>query len=682
MAFLKRLLLFVPPTLLIATQLCAQIQGKLEQLSDNTYLVSAVPEVNWTPPMSITNSAQITIRSKTGELILSDFQSQFGVWTPSNPIVAPPEAPQHDYYSFYLASPVVNVVFESGVAIPLFSFRNAGTCTDLEIIDPATDPFMPPNSLNANIGNVFSIIGAGIGQNGYSGNTPESAVSCPALGLSVSDDGIKCNGETTTLNIAVFGGQAPYQIYWQHLNNGTSGYASIADYGGNTTLGNMIAGQYYIEVHDSHDSIATTTYNLTEPAPIEIKLLSYEASCNGSMDGVAFVKNVTGGTVVNDYKYYWNTNPTVSSQTAGFLNPGVYTVTVVDDNGCSAEASIEVGVQLTIFPNPVIRQITCHGGSDGVIDLYPVGFNPPFSYQWSSNVLTGNYSSAWQLSAGYYEVTITDATGVCNTTASFVLEDPPAIDAEYQLTEAVCFGDKGYLTLMAVENAESPWKISITEGTEINPGVEFEIEPGVPQILRIEDAKGCTFEEEFLLAAPTPLMVEAGENLMLKYGEQIQLRPQISPQTGVTIRWSPADDLSCSDCPDPMLYPTESKSYLLTITDSAGCSAQDNLNVFVRKSRDLYIPTAFSPNGDGINDVFCLYAGFEAKRITSFKVFDRWGGILHQVDGPLEIGDDQCGWDGTVNGKLLNAGTYLYAISVEFIDGEEVLFAGEVTLVR
>ncbi|MAT55709.1 MAG: hypothetical protein CMN32_14630 [Saprospirales bacterium] len=682
MALCKRLLSFVPPTLLFVLPLFSQIQGQLELLSDNTYLVSAIPTVDWSPPMSVTNSAQITIRATSGKFVLTDFQSQLGVWTPANPIIAPSEAPQYDYYSFSLVSPVANVTYENGSPIPLFSFRNNGTCAELEIIDTATDPFMPPNSMNANIGNSFSIIGAGIGQNAYEGNAPESSVSCPALGLSVSDEGIDCYGETTTLNIAVLGGEAPYQIYWQHTGSGADGYASIADYGGSVSMSNMEGGQYYIEVHDNLDSTSTTNYQLSQPAPINITLLGYDASCNGSMDGVALVKNVSGGTIANDYQYYWNTNPTVSSPSIGFLDPGVYTVTVVDDNGCSAEESIELGEAVTIYPNPIVRDITCHGGADGIIDLYPVGFNPPFTYDWSSNVQTGPYSSAWQLPAGTYSVTVTDATGVCNTTVEFVLDDPPAIETDYQLSEAVCYGDKGYLTVLAVENAEEPWTISVTEGRELNPGFEYEVEPGVQQILTIEDAKGCIHEEEFLIPAPTPLYVEAGDNLLLKYGEQTQLTPQISPQTGVIIRWTPADDLSCDDCPDPVLYPTDSRTYRLTVTDSAGCSTTDAFSVFVRKSRDLYIPTAFSPNGDGINDIFIPYGGFEAIRITGFKVFDRWGGTLYELENPVAFGDDQSGWDGTVNGKPLTAGTYLYAINVEFIDGEEVLFAGEVTLMR
>lgn len=682
MTILSRFLRFVPPTLLFVAPLFAQVQGKLEQTPDGAYIVSVVPNVDWSPPQSITTSAQLTLRASTGLLQVSDLQSFVGKWSLANPIVSPPEAPQWDYFSFSLTNPVTSIVYEKDVALPLFTFRNANIrCAVVELIDPATDPFMPPNSANANIGHLFSIMAAGIGKNAYIGNTDASSVACPPLGLIVSDDGISCYGQTTTIHLDVVGGEPPYQIYWKNLGTGADGNADVPDYSGSFSLVDKPAGKYYFEVHDNLDSVAQFTCELRQPAPIVITLLAYDASCEGSMDGMALIKKVTGGTVAGDYQYYWNTNPTVSSPSAGFLNPGIYTVTVVDDNGCTASESIEVKNLLPIFPNAIVRPISCHGGKDGVIDLYPVGINPPFTYQWSSNVHTGSYSSAWQLGAGTYSVTVIDATGVCHAVEEVVLEDPPAIEMDYGTSAAVCEGEKGYLTILAVENAHEPWTISITQGRELVPKFEYEVEPGVLQTLRLEDAKGCVQEEQFLIPAPVPIHLEAGENLMLKYGESVRLNPEISP-AGLQIRWSPADDLSCNDCPDPMLYPTESHTYQITVTDSLGCSKTDYLTVFLRKSRDLYVPNAFSPNGDGFNDLFRPYGGFEAVRIHEFQVFDRWGGLVYELDHPVEMGDETIGWDGTAKGRPLDPGTYLWSIEVEFIDGERVLFAGEVLLNR
>ncbi|GIV31573.1 MAG: hypothetical protein KatS3mg029_0924 [Saprospiraceae bacterium] len=680
MAILFRFMRFVPPALLFALPLFSQIQGKLEQTSDQTYVVSVVPDVDWSPPQSTTTSAQLTLRATSGALQVSDFKSLVGLWTPSNPIVAPPEAPQWDYFSFNLSNPVTEIFYQKDVALPLFSFRNGyNRCAIVELIDPSTDPFMPPNSANANIGHLFTVMASGLGQNAYTGNTDQFAVSCPPLSLQVSDDGIDCYGQTTTMYVSVMGGEPPYQVYWKNLDTGQDGNADVPDYGGFFSLNNMPGGNYFFEVHDNVDSMAQSTYVLRQPAPIQVQLLAYDATCDGSMDGMALVKKATGGTVAGDYQYYWNTNPTVSSPSTGFLDPGVYTVTVVDDNGCTASASIEVGNSLPIFPNPIVRPISCHGGKDGVIDLYPVGINPPFTFQWSSNVQTGPYSSAWQLAAGTYSVTVTDATGVCSTEAEFTLEDPPAIEMDYAYTNAVCEGDKGYLTMLAVENAHEPWVISLTKGRELVPGWEYEVEPGVLQTLRLEDAQGCVQEEQFLIPAPIAIHLEAGENLMVKYGEAIQLKPEISPE-GLQIRWTPSDDLSCSDCPDPLLYPTESHTYQLTVIDSNGCSKTDYVSVFVRKSRDLYVPNAFSPNGDGLNDVFRPYGGFEAVRVHTFQVFDRWGGLVYELDHPVEMNEEDFGWDGTAKGRLLDTGTYMWSMQVEFIDGEIVLFAGEVML--
>jgi hypothetical protein len=135
--------------------------------------VSVISNVDWEPPQSLTNSAQITLRAPSGKLNVSGFQSLTGIWSPSSPIQSPSEAPGFDYFSFSLSSPIINLNYQTGAAVPLFSFQNNGGCTFLEIIDNQADPFLPPNSLSVNVGNFFSVLGAGIGLNAFQGNSPE-----------------------------------------------------------------------------------------------------------------------------------------------------------------------------------------------------------------------------------------------------------------------------------------------------------------------------------------------------------------------------------------------------------------------------------------------------------------------------------------------------------------------------
>jgi gliding motility-associated-like protein len=343
---------------------------------------------------------------------------------------------------------------------------------------------------------------------------------------------------------------------------------------------------------------------------------------------------------------------------------------------------VDIGTFAVIFPNAFISDSKCYGTDNGVIDLYPVGVNPPFTYTWSPNASTGDYSSAWQLTPGEYSVTITDATGVCFESATYSIEEPPAIEVDYQMDAPVCSGDKAYLHILGVSNAMEPWTASVTSGTNLGSPKDFEVEAGIVQNLVIEDANGCTQKEEFLIPARDEMFLELGDNKSIKYGEEIQFDPDIYPLEDVTLSWSPSEGLSCDDCPNPVARPLESVTYRLHMVDTAGCTVDDKIDVIVRKSRDIFVPNAFSPNSDGINDVFCPYAGFEVVAIKDLKVFNRWGGLIYERNEALPPSDPACGWDGYGNGKQLDAGTYLYSMNVEFIDGEVVLFAGEVNLMR
>jgi gliding motility-associated-like protein len=682
MALILRLLSFVPPALLFTLPLLAQVQGKIEQIPGNRFQVSIVSGADWAPPQSLTNTGQITLRARTGGLNVLDLQSGAGSWSLSATATAPAESPGYDYFVFTLTSPISNLTYQTGAAIPLFSFANANDCTTIELVDAATDPFKAPNSQSFDISNYFIILGAGF-QNAYTGNLPENAVQCPPLDvhLFAEENPVPCHGDHSDIMLQIFNGAAPYEISWENLTTGNWGAEQVPDFQGGTVMYDMIPGKYEFTIKDANDSSLVVVFWLLEPELINLTLQGDPATCNGSKDGVAFVKEATGGTISSDFQYFWNTNPTVSNKSIGFLDPGIYSVTVVDDNGCSAEASVEVGVYFEFKLKERITDISCYGAGDGVIDVEPISPNAPYSYVWSSNVTTGNFSSAWKLGPGTYTVTCTDGTGVCMASASYTIEEPLPIQVDYKIIEPPCFGEKGHLSVLQVENAVEPWTVSIIGNSQPVDSVQFDVEAGFPQRLIVEDDKGCRYAEDFIIPSRQEMILELGENKSIKYGEQIALDPEVFPYENVIFEWTPTEGLSCTDCPNPIMKPIKNTTYRLRMLDSLGCSIEDQISFQVRKSRDVYIPNAFSPNQDGINDVFCPYGGFEIVGIQSFFIFDRWGGTLFHAED-AELGDAKCGWDGSSNGKQLDTGVYLYTMNIEFIDGEVVLYAGEIQLMR
>jgi len=119
-----------------------------------------------------------------------------------------------------------------------------------------------------------------------------------------------------------------------------------------------------------------------------------------------------------------------------------------------------------------------------------------------------------------------------------------------------------------------------------------------------------------------------------------------------------------------------------TVFDVNGCQASDDLTILIRKNRRVYIPTAFSPNGDGTNDIFYIF-GDERQivKIKKFLIFNRWGEILHEAVDVLP-NDLTKGWDGNFKNQRMNPGVFVYFAEVEFIDGLVELYKGDVTLMK
>ncbi len=141
----------------------------------------AKPAVSWSGLSAYTGSAQVTIVIPTGNVTPTNLVSAFGAWNLDNVVVRHPAAnPNFDYATFYMPSALDNVTYTAGQEFLMFSFTATGTCTGgMNLINNATDPFMPPNALNYNVGNYISTVGGGgLTTNAYTTNYG-SAAGCP-----------------------------------------------------------------------------------------------------------------------------------------------------------------------------------------------------------------------------------------------------------------------------------------------------------------------------------------------------------------------------------------------------------------------------------------------------------------------------------------------------------------------
>jgi gliding motility-associated-like protein len=153
------------------------------------------------------------------------------------------------------------------------------------------------------------------------------------------------------------------------------------------------------------------------------------------------------------------------------------------------------------------------------------------------------------------------------------------------------------------------------------------------------------------------------------------------------IRWTPKAYLTCNDstCQFPSVKPKATTIYKVVVTDANGCTATDDVAIFVNKVRRVYIPSAFSPgNSDGYNDLLRVFLGDETLKVKWFKVFDRWGNMVYEdVDfSKAESQNINRGWNGVFKGEALDPAVFTYHVQVEFTDGEVKDYKGDVMLVR
>ncbi|MFN7115153.1 MAG: gliding motility-associated C-terminal domain-containing protein [Saprospiraceae bacterium] len=366
-----------------------------------------------------------------------------------------------------------------------------------------------------------------------------------------------------------------------------------------------------------------------------------------------------------------------------------YTITFlsVDGTSCPAQLGSNATVQVStltadarVVTNYFGFGVSCFQAADGSIRAEAANGIVPITYRWNTGATTQQVSS---LPAGNYSVTLTDAAG-CNAVDSVTLTEPQAIRVSNSTRSPVCARDKnGIIRIDSISGGAAPFEVSLngTSYRSIN-GFPYSINNLAAGNYRVfvRDANDCEITFNTAILAPSEPKVDLGPDLTIKLGDSVEL-------VGLTnfdpskIEWRPADSVSTPNALRTFVSPIETTTYALTISDTSGCTATDQITVFINRARNVFIPTAFSPDGDGINDFFVINAGDDVVRIKELRIFDRWGNMMFRR-GAFQPNDPQFGWNGTFNGREVNIGVYVYYLEIEFIDGFVEIFEGDITVVR
>lgn len=411
--------------------------------------------------------------------------------------------------------------------------------------------------------------------------------SISAVLSNINGSGVSCVGSSDgSIALSVSGATPPYTYGW----SGPNGFSSTDE-----DIFGLGAGLYTVTVTDANGCTTAEAWTLTAPAALNVMAIApkhngTEISCAGGSDG-AIDATVFGGT--SPFTYAW-TGPNGFSSTSADLTSlvaGTYTLTVTDANGCTDVATVTLEEPAPITTSIALSQtasgdaITCHGVSDGFIDLSLSGGSAPWSVTWSGpNGFTATGSDLTNLVAGTYSATVVDANG-CVASATTTLTEPAALVLTGAPSSTV-----GGTAISCAGRSDGSIDLGINGGagsatfqwTGPNAFVSTMEDPSGlyagTYTVSVLDANGCTASANFLLDEPAAITTTQQVQDALCQGNadgSIDLTPAggIAP---MTFNWSGPNGFSASS---EDIANVPAGVYVATITDANGCALTHPVNV-------------------------------------------------------------------------------------------------------
>lgn len=298
------------------------------------------------------------------------------------------------------------------------------------------------------------------------------------------------------------------------------------------------------------------------------------------------------------------------------------------------------------------------------------GGSEPYTIVWSNGP---EEAVNRNLLAGTYRVSVTDDLG-CMLTDSVTLNPQFPLTARLTGLPPICPGESGRVQIDTIFGGGGFYEISI-DGQfflPIEDVNELDLVPGRLYRARIQDAADCRLNVDFFVPFPEAAVANLPTDTLIFLGDSLLLAPGIDVPLD-TVWWSAAPGLRSPNTLTTVVMPLRSTTYTLNIITAEGCNFMRVINVTVDERLPVYAPTAFSPNGDDVNEVFSLGLSDRVEELRTFQIFNRWGVMVH---------DGIDGWNGLLNGNRAEPAVYVYHAVLLLADGTERYVKGDFVLMR
>ncbi len=440
------------------------------------------------------------------------------------------------------------------------------------------------------------------------------------------------------------------------------------------TVVNVIASQYsssFTQI-DTMACAGSSVFLENTSIPSDSLITFYYSTIN-NCDSVIVINVVQLDTFLNSEEYLICAGDSLEIFGNYESTSGIYTANFSASNGCDSTSAINLNV---LLPLQLLMQSTptCIGDSVGTASVNVSGGLPPYTFLWNTNEVSSELNN---LKIGTYELTVTDDND-CEATAFVEVEFVQALSISTEVSNPSCYS---YSDGTLVVDSSYLGLLFSLDGISFQSDLNFADMPAGTYTLYIQDEVGCVFSQEEVLVEPAEIFVNLPNDTTVILGCPVELRSFTNSSDSLIYQWSPLDSLVCADCPRTIARPYFTTNYELLIIDESGCEAKDDILISIEKPRNVYIPNVFSPNLDGINDEFLIYSDKEVATIVTLKIFDRWGELVFQNDD-FPPNDASEGWKGDFKEEQMGNGVFVYVAVIRFLDGVEIRYQGDVTLLR
>ncbi|MCW5907276.1 MAG: PKD domain-containing protein [Chitinophagales bacterium] len=430
-----------------------------------------------------------------------------------------------------------------------------------------------------------------------------------------------------------------------------------------------------VSINQCSDSISKQVTVFDKP----VAAFNINEVCEGGVSVFTDNSAITSGNIVA-WNYLFGDGNATQQQSPSYTysSYGSYpaVLVVVSDNGCSdtvQHAAVVHPLPIVSFSAPSV----CLSNATAFVNTTSIATGTVSVWHWDFG--NGDASSAQQpvhnyTSAGTYTVRLfaTSDRGCSDSLfATLQIFQLPTVTAT---STPACYNEADGTVLATAQSGTPPYNFLWSTGNQTSQVQQ--LFAGVYSVT-VTDANNCTASATETLTQPSgPLTVNVTPAFPeINLGDMLTITLQNSyNQTNTVYSISPVTGLGCSTCAQFEAYPYQTTNYVVFVTDENGCTGEGEFTILVDESVPVFIPNAFSPNGDGQNDVWGIYS--RAIKYVRISVYNRWGEKVFETENMNSM------WDGTYMGEKVNPGVYVYEGELIFLNNRRQQVKGSVTVIR